>query len=87
LSVYYRNILFLVFFYLIIQKFSAQSVSLTIKEADPSSLDSIKSFMLLTQDTIILDEAVIHPYKDYASFRHGPMDLFYSHLNPEREYL
>lgn len=79
MSVNYRNILFLVFFYLIIQKFSAQSVSLPINEADPSSLDSIKSSILLKQDTLILDEAIIHPYKDYASFRQAFLELDCDH--------
>ena len=30
---------------------------------------------MLKQDTVILDEAVIHPYNDYASFRQAFLEL------------
>jgi hypothetical protein len=75
LSVYPRIILFVISSSVAVVGLSAQTTTPSRGEQDPESWDSIATSLPLSKDTVLLKEAEIRPFKDYASFKQAFITL------------
>ena len=77
MSIYFKTILYAVFSCLAFINSAAQILFPHLNEMDTASQDSTTAPMLLQPDTVVLREAVVLPYKDYASFKQAFINLEY----------
>jgi hypothetical protein len=75
LSTTCRTILYLVFACPAFLQLHAQIISPTEKSLTPSGRDSMPKPAQWPQDTVVLHEAIIRPYKNYESFKQAFISL------------